>query len=111
MGYESIIDVNVKLKKIRTLKGLYKILNQNEVGFLQDDYEDLKIEKGYLVFDEYYRKNYDSENWISIIQKISKVEKQEVEITFEGEDYECWGWRADKAGKIVELEKVWRVRI
>jgi len=84
MGYESIIDVNVKLKKIRTLKGLYKILNQNEVGFLQDDYEDLKIEKGYLVFDEYYRKNYDSENWISIIQKISKVEKQEVEITFEG---------------------------
>jgi hypothetical protein len=111
MGYESTMEFDhPKMAKIRTKKDLYRILSQPERDFLDEDYPDLTIEGGYFGADEYYRKNYNSEKWVSIIRKIAKKEKFIFEIRFIGEDNDSWGYKAYPNGKVNEITQVWEER-
>jgi hypothetical protein len=95
------------MKKIKTKPKLFSILDKDEQEWLDDQYDDLSIEDGYFVLQDYYRKNYDEENWIPILRKVAMHEKIITEITFVGEDDTCWGYRVYPDGKLKNLQRSW----
>lgn len=58
------------------------------------------------MLDEYYRKNYEDENWKIILSKLAKIEGVALEILFYGEDGYSWGYRAYPNGEVDELDRV-----
>jgi len=107
MGYESCIEINFQMKKLKTKDALFRILDEKEKEWLDDAYDDLSVDKGFIGLDDYFRKNYDDQNWVSILKKISVYEKIITEITFQGEDYTCWGYRVYPDGTLKNLQRTW----
>ena len=109
MGYYSEIWIHFDMKNIKSKEELFDILSIEEKKYLDEWYDDLNIEDGYFVLSDYFRKNYESEHWLGILQKIAKIENEGKEIKFIGEDGESWGYRAYPDGKVEELTQEWVV--
>lgn len=129
MGYRSSMNINcaIKIKKEDlpdfkilicdkgseswlNIAAKHKINNSAKcyANYLQYDIEvDDDCEEGFVIveFDEdSERKNYETEMLARIIAKFAQ-NKDPIEIMFQGEDGEEWGYRI-KDGKLIYLEEV-----
>lgn len=110
MGHYTTIELpNGKLKLIKSLGHLRELLTREEKDFLDHWYPDLFIdEDGYICLDDHYRKNYESEKWISILKKIAIKEQDEFQILFIDDDVEnSWGFKARENGVVHALSLSW----
>ena len=108
MGYYSdIVGLDIRMEKITTIEKFRKLLTTKEKKFIDNWYDDLTIVDGVFQLRDYNRKNYDSDNWVSILRKIAKIEGRTMELKFIGEDNECWGYRLLPNGKLLELTQKW----
>jgi len=94
---------SIKFLDIETKKDIFQFLDKDEISFLNDIYFDLFIENGEFELSEYYRRNDDRENWVSILSKLSIMGERTLEVLFKDDLGETTGYRAYPNGKVKSL--------
>lgn len=106
--YTVTIQFDFLLEKIKTKEELYKILDKEDVKYLNDEFPDLKIDHGCFELTNWSREIHDVERIIPIIKKIALFEKDMITVRYFDEFNEVWGYRVDKDGKFTELFTEWK---
>lgn len=107
MGYyETVILPSDKFHKLHTIEDLYNILTSDETTFLHKNYPDLTLEDGFLELTDYTIKCTDQSLWISILQKLSILENELLEILFFSDFGNAVGFRAYPNGTVKSLRSI-----
>ena len=98
-----------KLTNITSKERFYEILDKPDIEFLDSNYPDLEISKGFFdLKNGFVREEHDFHKWEPIVSKLAQAEEKFMEIRFfyDHED-EIYGFRAYPDGKVNVITLTW----